>query len=407
MTNMNTILVVGNVDCNDRVNTRLMAMTLGKPNRSAAEYGGLGIDIASVGSVDISSLVESSFIVEVRAASVDAATSIVALIADEIRDLADIVVGLVNSAYIGTLKVRIGECIEIPLASPWILTAQYTTLVEIVVRREPYVLSPTETLYNAAGFNAPCLVPLFAQIGQVAAPLDLLLDAGALELSACYIGHTTDEAAVIGDFVKPLVGATWSAGAAAADAAGYPSGGVWRHTAAAYTDIDVTNLAPGEYLVLANCKGTTASTDTIQTPFSGPVLIPTTTLHLLPFGVISLPNRAVRWPGTDLLRVTITGGGGSEYAAVNYVALLPVSRGIFGVRFPFLIGGHAHTLRWENGTSYENDLPTLPYAYGGSAPLRTLGGQLVVLAEQVTSAPTTRLYATVSATPRHEQFPSP
>jgi hypothetical protein len=38
--------------------------------------------------------------------------------------------------------------------------------------------------------------------------------------------------------------------------------------------------------------------------------------------------------------------------------------------------------------------------------LCVLGGRLVVLAEQVAPAPTTHLHATVSASPRWEQFPS-
>jgi len=283
---------------------------------------------------------------------------------------------------------------------------RFATLVTFTFVCDPYVYGAVETLHSAAGLYAPGLIPLTSQTGQFATPLDLLLDAGALGLSACYVGHTDDEMAVIGDFVKPLVAATWSAGAAFASAEGYPAGAgntIWSHTAAAYTNVDVTDLAPGEYLVLANCAGTTANVDTIQTPFSGPVLIPTTALHLLPLGVISLPNRVVRGAGADLLRVTITGGGVGQYAAVNYVAFLPVSHGLIGWQ---VTSGHAHRVLWADGAMYVEDVAKLNEAYGGTAPLRVLRGKLVVLAEQATSEPTTYLRVTDSATPRWEQFPS-
>lgn len=732
MTNADNILLIGSVDCNDGLSTTLVAMTLGKPGRSAEEHGGPTVDIAAVGSVDTSQLVESRFTVQVSGASVDAVSDIVASIAAEVRDLADITVGLQGSAYTGTLKARIGECIEIPLERPMdsALMNAHWTRIEIVVRREPWVYGATETLYGTsdlapaspigatwpaawtrigtdvnlvpnpqygvnvvdgwnfqitgaptitrdtspgvawpvvgiescakvvapaggdwkgqpipvepltayklttylyvptiaagnyiracayvdewrhvasgwinenAGFvrlevvfttsdvevcvypwlqmeagggtyyvtgwqlepvvgaasdyfdgsfaecdfigtahnsassrnlvyasgnefiitdhgqrqarapmaaspkipvvagktygagcflevtdyaaspvglgiafydatstmlagtvalatvsaitadtwcqgeivapaNAvwaavvvlidnsagtgltearaygvefgmylatlPKLIPLSTQSGQYATPLDMLLDAHSLTLAGCYVGHTDDETAVLSAFVKPLAGATWSAGAAAADAAGYPGGAgntVWRHTAAAYTDIDVTDLPAGQYLPLANCKGTTASTDTIETPFSGPVLIPTATLRLLPLGVISLPNRAVRGAGTDLLRVTITGGGAGEYAAVNYVAFLPVGRGLTGYVLP---SGHVHTLRWEDGTLYADDAVDLANVYGGAAPPIVLKGQLVALAESETAAPKTNAVLTIASTPRFEQFPS-
>lgn len=403
-----TILVVGLVDCNDRVNTRLIAMTLGKPLRSASEYGGLGIDVAKVGVVDMSALVESRFTVELSAVSVDAVLAIKDSISAEVRDLANITVGFRDSTFVGTLKVRIGECIEIPMEEPWNtrLSGDHVTRIEIVVRRDPYVFASTEMLHSAAGFDCPALIPLVAQTGQFSAPQDTLLDAGALELSACYVGHTDDEAAFISDFVKPLAAASWSAGAAAADTTGYPAGAgntIWRHTAAAYTDVDVTNLDPGEYLVMANCKGTTTNMDTIQHAYCGPVLIPTTTLHLLPLGIVSLPCRAVRGAATSTLRVTITGGGAGEYASVNYIALLPVSRGLIGWR---VTSGHAHRVLWADGTMYVEDVVKLNEAFGGSAPLRTRRGQLVLLAEQATPAPTTHLHVTVSDDPRWEQFPS-
>lgn len=147
MTNANVILLIGSVDCNDGVNTTLFAMTLGKPGRFAEEYGGPSIDIAAVGSVDTSQLVESRFTVDVSAASVDAVSAIVALIASEVRDLANITVGLQGSAYTGTLKVRIGECIEIPLDKPMdsALMNAHWTRVEIVVRREPWIYGAEET----------------------------------------------------------------------------------------------------------------------------------------------------------------------------------------------------------------------------------------------------------------------
>lgn len=408
MSNTHQVLIVGAVDCNDQNTTFLKSWSLGKPARMADEYGGLGIDIAKVGVVDMSGLVESRFVVSVKGASVDAVTSTVAAISAELAALAPITVGLKNSAHTGTLQPRATECVEIPQESPWDsrLVNANATQIEIIVRRDPYVRAAVETLHSAVGFDCPVIIPLTNQTGQFATPLELLLDAGALEMYSCYVGHMDDEAAVIGDFVKQPLGGAWSAGAGAADAAGYPNGvgnTIQRHTGVAYTDVDVTGLPPGEYLPLVNCKGTTANTDTVRHAYCDPVLIPTTTLKLLPLPVVTLPCAKVRGAAASTLRFTITGGGGSEYAAVNYITLVPVSDGLIGWRVP---SGHAHRVLWTDGTMYVEDEAKPGEAYGSASPLRTLGGHLVVIAEQATPAPTTRLRAIISATPRWEQFPS-
>lgn len=418
MTDTNTILVVGSVDCNDGVSTALTAMTLGKPLRSASEYGGLGIDIAKVGAVDMSGLVESRFTVNVTAASVDAVSAIVASIAAEVRDLADITVGLAGSSYTGTLKVRIGECIEIPLAKPMdsALMNAHWTRVEIIVRRASYVFSAAETLHDNASFDCPALIDLSAQTGQFAPPLDLLLDAGALELSACYIGHTANKLAVIGDFITQAVDAmTWAktgggaaTGTTGIETHGYPNGvgnTAWlTHDAIGDTaSVDVTDLLPGEYLVFANVRYETGAAGVeIRQEYGQWTPITTSGLRLLPLGVVSLPTQVVRGSAAATLDVSIRGNG-TNYAVVNYVALLPVSRGLIGWQ---VTSGHAHRVLWADGTMYVEDVAKLNEAYGSGVPLRVLGGQLVVLAEQATPAPTTHLHVTVSATPRWEQFPN-
>jgi hypothetical protein len=408
MSNDNQVLLVGPIDCNDRVNTFLVSFSLGNPERVAEETGGPGVDIARVGAVDMSALVESRWVVVVKDSSVDAVSARVAAIADELSALSLITIGLKNSEYTGTLVPRISECLEPLQEAPWdTRLVNGATRIEIVVRREPYVLAPTETLYSVAGFDCPALISLAAQTGQYEAPLsDMLLDALTLQLSGCYVGHTDDETAVIADFVKRMASASWlkigggaATGAAAADAAGYPAGAgdtVWETKDAIgdVTPIDVTSHS-GQYAVFANVKYRVGAAGVyVKQQFGSWIPVTTSALRLLYLGTVSLPTQAVRGAETATLAVSIKGDGAANYAAINTVCLLPVSRGLTGY---VLLSGHVHTLRWEGGTLYADDAVDLANVVGGAAPMRTLGGQLVVLAEQATPAPTTHLHATVTA----------
>ena len=411
MTNATPILLVGSVDCNDRVSTRLMAMTLGKPGRSAEEYGGPTVDIAAVGSVDTSQLVESRFTVEVSGASVDAVSAIVASISAEVRDLSDITVGLKGSAYTGTLKPRIGECIEIPLDAPMdsALMNAHWTRVEIVVRRGPVVYGLINSPYSATALDLPTVLGLSHEAGQVPAPHNLALDFGALECRAFYAGLYPDPLAVVADFIHEMHdNATWSGGAAWTEPAGWPDGvsyTTWRTSSAAevYADIDVSAHQPGEYLLLAKCKATVASAGTIRHEYIAPAPIPTTTLGWLELGVVSLPTSAVRGTLPSLLRIYLAGDG-ANYGWVNAVALVPVSFGGFvGWRRP--AGDGANKLAWEGGVAYADDACALSEAIG-SRQLIGHGGSLFVIAEQATPAPTTAATVTVAQIPRHEQLPT-
>lgn len=402
-------LVIGAFDCNDRVHTFLVSSEY--PGQPFSWDTFPGDDLPRQGPRKVGGYWAVPFSIRIQGNTPDDLEARIGALRAEIPgcDAAPetnmATIGQPNRSHVGTLTIHASPRIAVPVDV--LYTAGESAQVSFTLTCDPYVNAAAEMLHDDLGFDAPCLVPLAGQTGQFATPLDLLLDAGALELTSCYVGHTDDETAVIGDFVKPLAAASWSAGSAQTDAAGYPAGAgntVWRHTAAAYTDVDVTTTPAGQYLVFANCKCTDVGAgSTIETPFSGPVLIPTTTLHLLPLGVISLPIRVVRGAGTDLLRIAITGGGAAEDAAANYVALLPVSRGLIGRQ---VTSGHAHSVLWADGTMYVEDVVKPGEAYGGTAPLRTLKGQLVVLAEQATPAPTTHLHATAIDTPRWEQFPS-
>jgi hypothetical protein len=380
----------------------------GGVTHSAPVYRNPSADLPRFGRSDRSSPRSVPFSITVVGISADDCDSNVSALIDVLPDddvFSTIAIGPDGGSHLGFIVAR---RIDGAISKPYTLDEyhHHRAQVSFTLACDPYVYAVREDICSVLGIYAPALVPLTAQTGQYKAPLDLLLEAGALELAGCYVAYTADEAAVIGDFVKPLVAATWSAGVAAADAAGYPAGAgntCWRHNAAAYTDVDMTAYKPGDYLVLVNCKGTTANTDTVQHAYSGSVLIPTTTLKLLSLGVVKLPLRGVRAAATSTLRLTITGGGGGEYAYANHVTLLPVSDGLTGYA---RTSGHVHTLRWEDGTLYADDAVDLEYVVGGADPLRTLGGQLIVLAEKATPAPTTHLHATASADPRWEQFPS-
>jgi hypothetical protein len=215
--------------------------------------------------------------------------------------------------------------------------------------------------------------------------------------------------------IRARLRGAWSGAAGGADERAIVHGwsfqetNVWRDNGAAYTDIDVTDFEPGEYLVLAKCS-TPDDTDpgTIKHAYAEAVTIPSDTLQWLPLGMLTLPCSATRVAATSTLRITITGAGAGDEAYVNAVVLLPASfGGIVAWRSPITAGvvtDHAHLLRWEDDILYADDTGDIGNAFGGRV-IRSLGGILVVVAEQVTPSPTTHVHLTISATPRWEQLP--
>jgi len=165
----------------------------------------------------------------------------------------------------------------------------------------------------------------------------------------------------------------------------------------------MAGLDAGSYVVLANVKYITGAAGVYaRQQFGEWTAVTTSALKFLPLGVVSLPTAAVRGAETDTLSVSIKGDD-TNYAAVNYVALLPVSDGLIGY---VPASGHVHTLRWADGSLYADDAAELAGSLSGAIPLSTLGGQLLLLAETATAAPTTTVALSDSRIPRWEQLPS-
>jgi len=283
---------------------------------------------------------------------------------------------------------------------------RYRALLTCDLICQPYLYSASaQTLYNAHTFALPAVVDLTAQIGQYRAPLDIAVTASGGGLARVFAGLYADATAAIGLFVRKAVDLAWSGGAAAADAAGYPDGvgnTVWGSNAAAgvYADIDDTAMAPGEYLIVANCKATTANHAYAAVGGLDWVAIPSTSLDLLVLGIVTLPYKTVRSGGASALRVYLQGDGSTNYAYLNYVALLPCP--VLGWK---KASGGATTVRVENGLFYVDNIADLSDLVG-ARQVSALGGELVMLGTTTTPAPTRNLDVSISATARWEQFPA-
>jgi hypothetical protein len=408
--NDRTIIVCDGLDWNDGVTTRLVEMELGIPKREAAEYGGPGFDIARLGAVDMSGLVESRFVIDVFGSDPDSIVATVSQISASVRERASITIGLRGSAYTGTLVSVLGSCIEIPTDEPWrsMLARGERTRVEVTVKRDPYVYGPTETLADASAYDLPAVIDLSAQTGDHPAPLDILADFGAGEATQFFAGRYPDAGAATGDFVHLATALSWSGGAATTDAAGYPDGvgnTIWRADASAGVSaaIDVTDYEPGEYLVL--CRGKSSNAAGVvyaRQQYGAAVRLTGTTLALYPLGTVTLPTAAVRGAGAATLTVYLRGDD-TYYACANAFYLVPAS-------FGGLIGwqaatGHAHALRWSSDMLYADDVGALGEAFGGRRIVGK-GGCLVAVAELATPAATTAADMTVTDEPRWEQFPA-
>ena len=414
--NADIVLVVGGFDCNDGVNTRLIAWSLGKPTRSAESLGGPGVDIARAGALDVSAWAEAHFTIAIGGADVDDVTARVAALANELRDLSAIIIGLKGSAHTGMLIPTRTDCVEIPLESPWDsrLMNAHKTAVEIVVQREPWVYGAVTALYAAQALSLPAVLNLSAMLGQAAAPLNLLFDAATANLHQLVCGVYPDAPVALSKFILKAVDLTWyatgggaPAGSAVAEANGWPDGAgntLWKVNTLVgdYTDLDVTDFMGGSYALYANVRRDAgASPATIETPYGDAVAIEGTDLRRQLVGLVSLPCASVRGAATSTLRVTLCGDG-TDYAYCNTLEIIPTP----------LVGWHhvtpasyADTLRFADGFVYADDVASLGYRTN-DAELIALGGTLVITGESTAEAPTLAVTASAEYVPRWEQLPS-
>jgi len=408
--NTDIVLVVGCINCNDRTNSALVAWTLGKPARSAEQFGGPGLDIAAAGVIDRSAWVESRFLVALWDTTVDAVNDRVAALAAQLRDLASITVGLKGSVYTGTIIPKVAECIEIPLEAPWDsrLMNAHKTQVELVILREPWVYSALDALYTDESLAVPAVLDLSAITGNAAAPLDLLLTADSADLHQVIAGVYPDESAVITKFIREAHVLSWSGGAAGTMGAGWPNGSgntVWKTNSltGVHAHVDVTDFEPGSYMVFANAtRDSSCAPATVWTLYTAPVNISSTALRREYVGTISLPCDVVHGSGASTLELSFAGDG-TDYAYLNTIEFIPASWGLVGWHGA-AAGDHAHALRFADGLVYADDIASLGSRVK-DAGLIGWQGTLVITGEAVASAPTLAVSLDASYIPRWEQFP--
>ncbi len=410
---MSTVLVAGSVNLNDGVNTILLGLSLGTAQREAEQLGGPGVDIAASGPLDESAWVETTAEVLVAGSSVDDVMARVSAIAAELRDCSDWTVGLDGSAYTGTLRVKLGRCVELPLEAPWMtaLVGAHKTRLAITVLREPWVYGASTVLYSASSVALPCVLDLSAMSGDAPGPLELLLDADAdVDLHQVVAGVYPDETAAISDFVLRAVTLSWSGGSAMANATGYPDGvgnTVWYTDSptGVSADIDTSGYVPGIYALYANIAGYGSDpVGVIETTYTDPVEVVGSQLRRHLLGLVSLPCQHVRGAASSALRVRISYPGSAGGVVLNTVELVPCHAGLIGWH-PDSPSVYADTLRFADGVVYADDVASLAYLTHG-ARLRTLGGALVLTGEGTVAAPTVAATVTITYRPRWEQLPT-
>jgi hypothetical protein len=165
------MLVFGSFDANDGVNTLLLGMDLGIVQHVAEEYGGPSASETLVGAVDSSGLVDSVFTIGLMSDSTDGVAALRSALARELNGLATVTLGSLGSACTATITPKIARSVKIPMQPPYDteLVRNFKTVLEVVVRHDPYLESPTETLHAAAGFDLPAVASLAAQTGEEAA----------------------------------------------------------------------------------------------------------------------------------------------------------------------------------------------------------------------------------------------
>lgn len=273
---------------------------------------------------------------------------------------------------------------------------------------EPYAYGAAATLYSASAVTVPCVLSLADMTGLHAAPLSVLLDATTANLHHVAAGVYPDASATIAKFVLETVDLAWSAGAADTDANGYPDGTgntVWKTNAAAgvYADVDVTDFEPGSYAVYVNARADAdATVATLETTYTAAVDIESADLRRHLLGIVSLPCSAVRGSATSSLRVTMKGDD-TYYAYANTVEFIPLSWGFAGWHHTTTTS-YADKLRFEDGICYADDIASVAYMMG-DGEIISRGGTLVVTGEGTAEAANVAVTATVTYTPRWEQFP--
>lgn len=406
MANANTVLRFGTFNGNDRVNTRVMSWSLGKPLRVRESYGGPGVDIAAAGAVDESAWAESRWEIEIRDTTVDGVSARVAALAAALRDLSTITVGMPGSDHVGTLIPKNAECVERPITA--ISPVTFTETVEVIVERDQWVYGPEQTIVDAVATALPAVIDISAMNGTAPAPVNILAAAGAVEVESFYAGAYPDETATIDLFVREAHTLSWSGGAPEDDGSGWPNGisfTLWKSNTLApvYADIDVTDFEHGEYHVF--CRGKASHADGVvyaKQAFGEYVQMDATVeLRLYHLGVVTLPTSGVYGAAASLLRVYLMGDD-TYYAMANTFVFIPANfGGMVGWKAD---SGHVHDLRFEDDVVYRDAYGDIGNAFG-ERRVKTLGGAIVAIAETVTSTPTTTATLTVYADPRYEQLP--
>jgi len=399
---MSTALSIGSWNANDRVNTFLKGMSLGKPNREAQEYGGTGVDIAIAGALDTSAWVESRFIVDIRDSSVDAVAARVVLLSRELEDLSPISFQLDGSANPGTMIPKVSEFVEVPLEEPWnvLLTKTYMTRVEIVILREPWVYGDEQMILNAASHEVPHVLDISAMKGVTDAPINMLVDSGTYELTSLYAGCYPEENADLTLFLRETHDLSWTGGSADTTVNAYPGTGSYRRNnslTAAYADIDVTDLLHGEYHVFVRALKT-AGTVYAKQAYGDYVSITSTAFDLYHLGVVTLPTAAVHGTAASYLRVYLKGDA-TNYVWANYFFFLPASFG--GAIGWKSLSGHAHELLWEDDVVYRDAAGCVGEAFG-ERRMRARQGGIVIIGEHVTNTGTIPFDVSVYVDPRYE-----
>jgi hypothetical protein len=398
------VLLIGSFDANDGVHTRLLRSTLGVPVKKFEVLGGLSADVADVGPVDMSDLVSAAFRIGIMGADTDEVLAIVAELQSELEALAEIVYGVKGATGTVRLVPKVADCIEIPLEPPYDveLASDAKTIVDVAILREPYLLTPAETLHDEAGLDTPGVLSLAAMTTRYPAPLTTELTAPASNLARVVMG-VYPEAAAIGAFLFTAQDLAWTGGEAAADANGYPDGvgdTLWRaNDGTAYADIDDTHLRLQDYLAIANVKATAAGTGHISVG-NLQADIPTTGLDWLLSGTLALPDDVVRGSASSALRLVIWGDDPASYAYFNWLLLVPAPAYLW-MKQTGSVAAH----RVENGLTYLDDVVNLADVLTESR-LKAKGGTLVLGARAETAAPMRHVHLTAAATPRHAQFPA-
>jgi hypothetical protein len=396
-----TIFTLGPLDGNDRVHTFLEASDLGVPNVEWQAADGIQYD------VNDDALVDAYFRIRIHG---DDAEDLDARIAAWRAQVPHPLNGVSENTFTyglpGRTSVVTGTVLYSKVAVPSIThlyVAGDQAVLELHLTRRPHLTTPAQLIHDATGLDSPALASLAAMTTEYETPLALGLTAPGADLQRLYAAIVPSGLTIADLVLHAVTDLTWSAGAAAAEVAGYPDGvgnTCWRTNAlaGAYTDIADTDFAPGEYIVLLNAKGTTANTAYAKVGSLPYVAIPTTALALLVLGTVTLPYQTVRGSGTSALRVTIKGDDGANYAWVNYVALLPAP--VLG----WAATSAAASLYADDGAFYADDIADRSHVVSPSK-LRAAGGSVAVLSQGSTAAPTLHTHLTASATPRHAQFP--